>query len=165
MRIGIVLLLSLLTSGCQLQQQVKEIFAEPKPEPELDCFIGRERLSGLLIQEGSYLEATAQTRKTMLTQAMSADDFAQSALLLSQPASIAADLEKSLQQFRKQALRPSLECPGDRYVMLRYAQAKLLLKEKQQSVHLQRENNALRKQIEALTQIEQEISRDREISQ
>ena len=56
MRIGIVLLLSLLTSGCQLQQQVKEIFAEPKPEPELDCFIGRERLSGLLIQEGSSVK-------------------------------------------------------------------------------------------------------------
>lgn len=163
MRIGIVLLLSLITSGCQLQQQVKEIFITPEPEP--DCFIGRDRLSGLLIQERSYLEATSTKKKTMLKNAMSVDDYAQSALLLSQPAAIADSLQKSLQQFRKQALRPSLECPGDRYLTLRYAQAKLLLKEKQQRIDLQRENAALRKQIEALTQIEQEISRDREISQ
>ena len=164
MRIGIVLLLSMLITGCEFQRQLKEIYEET-PNVVTGCHIGDERLSGLLYQERNFLSAKASQRSTMLNQAISAGDHPQTALLLSQPSASASDLQKSLQYFSKQGINPTRDCPGDRYLLLRFAQAKLMLDLNQQRGQLQQENQELRKKIEALTQIEQEISRDREIAQ
>ncbi|WP_370279356.1 hypothetical protein [Pontibacterium sp.] len=164
MRIGIVLLLSMLITGCEFQRQLKEIYEET-PNVVTGCHIGDERLSGLLYQERNFLSAKASQRSTMLNQAISAGDHPQTALLLSQPSASASDLQKSLQYFSKQGINPTRDCPGDRYLLLRFTQAKLMLEINQQRGQLQQENQELRKKIEALTQIEQEISRDREIAQ
>lgn len=164
MRIGIVLLLSMLITGCEFQRQLKEIYEET-PNVVTGCHIGDQRLSGLLYQERDFLSAKTDKRAAMLDQAISAGDHPQTALLLSQPSASASDLKKSLQYFSKQGINPSLSCPGDRYLLLRFAQTKLMLEINQQRGQLQRENQELRKKIEALTQIEQEISRDREITQ
>lgn len=164
MRIGIVLLLSTMITGCEFQRQLKE-FYEDTPDAVTGCHIGDERLSGLLYQERNFLSAKASQRTTMLNQAISAEDHPQTALLLSQPSANASDLKKSLQYFSKQGINPTRDCPGDRYLLLRFAQTKLMLEIDQQRGQLQQENQELRKKIEALTQIEQEISRDREITQ
>lgn len=164
MRIGIVLLLSMLITGCEFQRQLKDIYEET-PDVATGCNIGNERLSGLLYQERNFLSANAAKRTTMLDQAINAKDHPQTALLLSQPSATASDLRKSLQYFSKQGINPTRDCPGDRYLLLRFAQTKLMLETNQQSYLLQEENQELRKKIEALTQIEREISRDREIAQ
>lgn len=164
MRIGIVLLLSMLITGCEFQRQLKEIYSET-PNAVTGCHIGDERLSGLLYQERNFLSATASKRTSMLKQAVRAEDHPQTALLLSQPDASISNLQKSLQYFSQQGINPTRDCPGDRYLLLRFVQAKRMLDVIQQSGQLQKENQELRKKIEALTQIEQEISRDREIAQ
>lgn len=164
MRIGIVLLLTTLITGCEFQQQLKEMYEET-PNVVTGCHIGDARLSGLLFQERSYLTANGTLQQEMLHNAIKAKDHPQSALLLSQPKSSISDLTKSLQYYKQQGTNPSKECPGDRYLLLRHAQTKLLLQINQYSSSLRKENLELRKKIEALTQIEQEISRDREIAQ
>ncbi|MDI3326445.1 hypothetical protein QKW35_18860 [Pontibacterium granulatum] len=164
MRIGIVLLLSTLITGCEFQRQLKE-FYEDTPDALTGCHIGDERLSGLLYQERNFLSAKTDKRTAMIKQAILAGDHPQTALLLSQPSASASDLEKSLQYFSKQGINPTRDCPGDRYLLLRFTQTKLMLDNNQQRYQLQEENQELRKKIEALTQIEREISRDREIAQ
>ena len=164
MRIGIVLLLSMLIAGCELQHQLKE-FYEDTPNVVTGCHIGDERLSGLLYQERNFLSAKTDKRTILLNQAIEAGDHPQTALLLSQPSASHSDLKKSLKYFSKQGINPTRDCPGDRYLLLRFAQTKLMLEINQQNDQLQQENQELRKKIEALTQIETEISRDREITQ
>lgn len=164
MRISIVVLLAFLVSGCQLG--VKETVGNPDPvSTETDCLIGKTRLSGLLVRERTYLKAHTKRRQQMLKETMTAKDFAQSALLRSQPNAKPAEIKQALSDYRKQNIRPQLHCPGDRYLQLRQQQAILLLKQKQQSLMLSQENSALRRQIEALTRLEQELSRDRETPQ
>lgn len=164
MRIGIVLLLSMLITGCEFQRQLKEIYEE-SPNVVTGCHIGTDRLSGLLYQERNFLSATAGKRTTMLKQAIRAKDHPQTALLLSQPDASISNLQKSLQYFGQQGINPTRDCPGDRYLLLRFVQAKRMLDVTHLHGQLQKENQELRKKIEALTQIEQEISRDREIVQ
>lgn len=162
MRTVSIFMLAMILSGCQLSQ-IKEELVNPVTPP--DCVISAERLSGLLMQERTYLVTTPQRRKTMLQQAQNAEDHPQHALLLSQPGASRAALKKAQQFYRKQSVRPSLECPGDRYLVLRQRQTDLQLQQHKRLFSLEKENRALRKQIEQLTQIEREISEDREINQ
>lgn len=163
-RIGIVILAATLISGCELQQHWRTLVKEPT-NTNMGCYINKGRLSGLLQQERSYLTSSNAVRKVVLQRALKAEDYPQAALLLAQPDAQAAELQQALQYFSKQGTNPSFDCPGDRYLTLRHVQTELLLDISNQQFTLEKENQELRKQIEALTQIEQEISRDREIVQ
>jgi len=169
MRTVTLLLLAAVLSGCEFNQIKEQVLADlDKEEPTIqldECVIGADRLSGLLMQERSYLATTPERKESMLATSLKAKDHAQSALLLSQPDASDKDLKQAQSYYRQQPVRPSLKCPGDRYLVLRQRQTDLQLRVNTRRFSLERENRALRKQIEALTQIEREISQDREINQ
>lgn len=167
MRTSLLVLVAALVSGCDFN--VKDVLpasdsSDTASTEAPDCYIGKVRLSGLLVQERTYLSVDKKSRNKMLKASIKAKDYAQSALLRSQPDATIAELRLAIDDYKKQPVRPRLQCPGDRYIVLRQRQADLQLLQKQRVGKVIQENSELRTQIEALTQIEQELSREREIA-
>ncbi len=153
----------LLLGGCQWQAQPADKPARVSESPAAaDCFISDKRHSILLDRELRYLQAQPSERQLMLDQSRQAQDYAQTALLLSQVSADSEALRQALAQYAKQGLRPKAECGGDRYILLRQKQTQLLLAQRQGNEKQRALVRQLRRQIEALTAIESELSLDRE---
>jgi len=98
----------------------------------------------------------------MLAESRKAQDYAQTALLLSQVSSDSSALAAALVQYNKQGMRDHDGCVGDRYLLLRKKQTELLLARRQNDEKQQGIIHRLRRQIEALTAIETELEQERE---
>ena len=159
----IMLLPAVLLSGCQ---------SLPSPQKPTDavpanCFLPNEAVSQFLEDEHSYITADPAERKQILNDAEESPE--RLANLLSCPGNDQASLEKSLLLFNKLQLLPNESCTADRYLYLRLrqTQAHLNIIEELRSVTT-RLNTAKvtietqQQQIDALTQIEQAITRQRE---
>lgn len=162
MRISVLIIAAAALSGCQLPNLKPETTEQPQESDARGCYIGEPRHSGLLLREKAFLEGDAKARQKMLKESASAEDHAQYALLQSQPGATPAELKAALTFYRKQPVNPILACPGDRYVILRHQQTQHQIRHLEKYGKLLEENAALRTQIEALTQIERDLTRSRE---
>lgn len=162
MRISALIIMATVLTGCQLPNLKPETPEQSQTSDAQGCYIGEPRLSGLLLREKGFLEGNEKARKKMLKESLDAEDHAQSALLQSQPGATPKELKTALTFYRKQPVNPILACPGDRYVILRQQQAQHQIRHIEKYGKLLEENAALRTQIEALTQIERDLTRSRE---
>ena len=153
----------LLLGGCQSLPTL------PKPAEALpaNCFLPEEAVSQFLEDEHLYITADPAQRKQMLSNTKKSPE--RLANLLSCPGNDQASLEKSLILFNQLQLLANESCTADRYLYLRLrqTQAHLSIIEELHSVTT-RLNTAKvtietqQQQIDALTQIEQVITRQRE---
>lgn len=164
-KIAGIIALALFTYGCQpMTKPSTEV--EPLPQDEPACFLDNDVLYQLMADEHLFITLSETDQKLMLETIQEPTRLAN---LLSISGSDKAALSKAKELFTQVSLFPESHCPSDQYLYLRFrhAQANLAALNKlgstQQAVQERdRTIETLRQQIEALTQIEPAISRQRE---
>lgn len=159
----IIIIPVLLLGGCQSVPNLQKL-TEVLPA---NCFLPEKSVSQFLEDQHIYSTADSATRKKMLNATK--DSPERLANLLSTPGNDQASLEKSLTLFNQLPLLPNESCTADRYLYLRLrqTQAHLTVIEELRSVTAQLDIakgtiETQQQQIDALTQIEQAITRQRE---
>lgn len=153
MRKLLLLSLFLLLSGCDLQSL--------KPDVEsVICHIQPERLSALQTIEKRFL-TKADERSRILQRALKSKDRAQIALLLSTPLSSTEQLQQAKKNYARIQLNPHPDCPGDSYIDLRNQFTSTLLWMRADQDNLAEEIQSLKTKIDALTEIESDLDRQR----
>ena len=154
-----VTLLAVAVSGCQLQQTLKQT------GNQIVCDIQPDMIADWTKLERHYQKASGEDKKAMLALISEQTDKVALALLLSQPENTAKQLRQSIQLFEAMEIKDSSLCDSDRYLALRhhYTKGVLILQQALNSTDLERkqlqqERNTLQQNIEALTDIERDIS-------
>jgi hypothetical protein len=153
----------LILPGCE--------FNTLKPSVDIDnlsntksCRITPADLDRLQHTETKFLSKPGQ-RSSIMQNAIREKDRLLLTLLLSTPLSSKEQLQQSKRYYTKLVLYPHSACPGDRYFDLRDQQTSALLWMRAEHDNLLAENRALQVTIDALTQIETDLSNDREIQE
>lgn len=151
----------LVLAGCQPLPVLNTGTAEP------NCFLPEAAVSQFLEDEHLYMTANPTQQKQILRDVKGTSE--RLANLLSSTGNDQTSLKKSLSLFNQLPLLPNKLCVADRYLYLRlrHTQAQLRIIE-ELNVATTRLNTAKvtietqQQQIDALTQIEQAITRQRE---
>ncbi|ANG63674.1 hypothetical protein A8C75_15095 [Marinobacterium aestuarii] len=156
------LLLSLL--GCQIPDALQPIASNRGPA----CYVSNDALAGLLLQQQRYLNQSDQARRQQLAQVIKSNDKALEALLLTSPMASAEQFDQGRSLLTSLPLYPSADCTADRYLDIQKSQLEPRQQQltliQQQSARIQQQNaqiSELKRKIEALTDLEQEITRQR----
>ncbi|UTW12486.1 hypothetical protein [Marinobacterium rhizophilum] len=147
------LLLGLL--GCQVPGALQT----PSHGPA--CYVSNAALADLLVRQQHYLGSRESARRQQLAQVVKSNDKALEALLLTSPLASAEQFSRGSSLLASLPLYPDAECTADRYLYLHQRQ---LEPRQQQRSLIQQQNtqiDELKRKIEALTDLEQEITRQR----
>ncbi|BBB26644.1 hypothetical protein [Amphritea japonica] len=157
-------------SGCQFQQLLPTLPAatsEPKTDNVFSCSVGS--IEEWLMLEQKYQQAKPTGKSKLLTQAKDNHQTAIRAILLSQPDNTTAQLKRSIELFEQLELEKNPECDAEHYLLVRYqyTQAVLTLQRALNTADLERkelsvERDTLKQQIDALTRIEKDLSRQKD---
>jgi hypothetical protein len=150
-------------SGCQL---VKPKAASETPSSN-ECFIEAESLYQFLDDEHTYILADRSQKQAMIKGLE--NEPARQANLYSSDTTNPVYLRKALGLYKQLPLLPSKSCYADRYLYLRFRHAQANLKQleakevvSKQYINAKKATEKLQEQIDALTEIEQAITRQRE---
>ncbi|MBY4678501.1 hypothetical protein [Marinobacterium arenosum] len=150
-----VLLTLVLLGGCQ--QTLPEML---KP---IECSLDDQALHDLVALEQQYLTTDSSGRQKLRLQARQGNNDHALALMLSLPEASTAQLEQAELHYRR-ALADTDSCNTDDYLLLRRQFGRKLADLQRRQMELQQENQQLQEQIKALTEIEQDLSRERELN-
>ena len=132
-----------------------------KPEIETAiCHIQPQRLAALQSIEKRFLTQD-DARSRLLQQAFKSKDRVQIALLLSTPLASTEQLQQAKKNYARIQLNPHPDCPGDRYIDLRNQFTSTLLWMRADQDNLAAENRSLKIKIDALTEIESDLDKQR----
>ncbi|WP_293267163.1 hypothetical protein [Neptunomonas sp.] len=161
--LSILLLPFFFLIGCQPLPKMVPLTEKPLP----NCFLTEEALSIFLEDEHQYMMSNAAQRKQILLSVKASPE--RLANILSNERNNKTALEKSLPLFNQLPLLPNKSCTADRYLYLRFrhAQANLAAIEDKSAISARLNTAKLtiekqQQQIDALTQIEHAITRQRE---
>jgi hypothetical protein len=153
----------LFLGGCQPLPK----FIQPTLAPEPNCLLPETALNQFLEDEHQFITADIAHQKLILDSTK--DSLARRANILSIMRDNKASLEQSLPLFKQLPLLPNQSCTSDRYLYLRFRHTQVYLSlMDEKDVITTRLNTATltiekqQQQIDALTQIEQAITRQRE---
>ena len=156
------LVLSLL--GCQ----VPTVLQSPPSGYGPACYVSSDALADLLKQQQRYLGSGDSARRQQLAQVVKSNDKALEALLLTSPKASARQFAQGRKLLASLPLYPDADCTADRYLRLHLSQLELRQQQERQIQQLDnqlQQQNAqiaeLKQKIEALTDLEQEITRQR----
>lgn len=169
MRYLIPVCLMLTLSACQTQSILTD-----STEPAPNCLLPGDLLAQLIEEQQQYVTSTEEERRAML--AAVEDHPARRINLLSSPDNDRAANQAAIDAYRQLPLLPSMSCSSDRYLYLRLRQAQSQLQLLDQATQLRRQLetaetrlqeqqrliSSQRDKINALTQLEQAITRQRE---
>lgn len=161
----LIILTLFMVSGCQTTNPFSlPFFVSPEKSTKPLCVSGD--ISTWVEQEQRYQQAQGSAKTLMLKQAIENEQKATLAILLSQPSNTTAQLKKSIRLFEQLELNQNPECEAEQYLLVRYqyTQAVMTLQHALNNADLERkalsaERDKLKQQIEALTRIENELSR------
>ncbi|MFW1676880.1 hypothetical protein ACFVYJ_03750 [Pontibacter sp. JAM-7] len=148
-------LLPLLLTGCQLHTLV------PATGSERTCSMNNSELQMLQQSEFSLFHQPKQ-KAALLKQARSDKNIALQAVLLSQPDAALEQLQQAVRLYERLVLYPSKDCPGDTYLNLRQRQAESMQQLILERQTLQQQHQEMQAKINALTELENELTRERE---
>lgn len=119
--------------------------------------------------EQQYQQSEANEQSELLKLAKNNNQTAIRAILLSQPENTTAQLKRSIELFEQLELDKTPECDAEHYLLVRhrYTQAVLTLQRALNTADLERkklsaERDTLKQQIDALTRIENDLSRQKD---
>jgi len=160
-----IMLLScfLVLQGCELNT-IKPQNSVTSLSNTKSCRIPPQKLNNLQQIETDFL-TKPDKRSQIMQNAIRQKDPLLLALLLSTPLSSKEQLQQSKRYYSKLVLYPHRACPGDRYFDLRDQLTSALLWMRAEHDNLLSENRALQVKIDALTQIETDLSKDREVQE
>lgn len=150
-------------SGCQFQKSLI------KAGDSLNCAVKPGNIEDWVSLEQHFQKASVHQKRTLIAEARKDSSAVPLAILFSQPESSEAQLKKSLSLFQEMELQSDSNCLTDRYLYVRYQYARgvLVLQQALNGTDLQRkallvERDSLIEKIEALTEIERDISNQKE---
>ncbi len=152
---SLLLFLPLLLSGCQLQNLV------PDMETGRTCHMSRSSLAQVQQTEFSLFHQP-ELKQKLFKQAKADGDIALQALLLSQPDATLEQLQQANRLYGRLVLYPSAVCPGDTYLNLRHRMAESMFTLRQEQSTLRQQHQEMQAKINALTELENELTRERE---
>lgn len=153
----------LILQGCEINT-LKPQTGVTNLSNKKSCRVSPDTLNNLQQIETNFLTKPGQ-RSQIMQNAIRQKDPLLLALLLSTPLSSKEQLQQSKRYYSKLVLYPHSACPGDRYFDLRDQLTSALLWMRAEHDNLLAENRALQVKIDALTQIETDLSNDREIQE
>ena len=161
---GLVLTSFTFLAGCAtLSNPLEAVY----PTPQSDCFVQENDLHVFIDDEHTFILADKLQKKALI-EAFN-NDTARQANLLSSQISNKTSLRAALGLFKQLPLLPSKTCYADRYLYLRFRQTQANLRQLESKdvvsaryAEAKKSIAKLQKQIDALTEIEQAITRQRE---
>lgn len=162
-RTPILIAIAFALSGCQVKDSLL------KAGDNISCAVKPGNIEHWISLEHRYQNADPEQKKVLLAQAAKDSNTTPLAIFLSLPGSSEAEILKALTLFRKMELQPDSNCLTDRYIYVRYQHAQGIL-DLQQTLNgstlernvLLKERDKLLDQIRALTEIERDISNQKE---
>ncbi|GGO79609.1 hypothetical protein GCM10011348_14310 [Marinobacterium nitratireducens] len=157
----LALIAGLLGCGATATQPTADAATSPKDSGPA-CYVSGESLAHLLRLEHRYLLADSdEQRMRQLMEARQSRDKALEALLLISPASSAEDSRLGAELLGSLPLYPDDKCIADRYLFLHLSQVRHDLARSDELKAREDEITELKRKIEALTDLEQQITRQR----
>jgi hypothetical protein len=155
-------------SGCQVQQLLPALPATDKvTDTAYSCSVGS--IEEWLMLEQQYQQSGTKGKAELLKEAKENGATAIGAILLSQPENTTAQLKRSIELFEQLELDKTPDCDAEHYLLVRhqYTQAVLTLQRALNTADLERkklsvERDTLKQQIDALTRIENDLSRQKD---
>ncbi|MBN0987439.1 hypothetical protein [Amphritea pacifica] len=148
----------MMLGGCQIKQFL------PTPDNGFTCIAGD--MGEWMMLEQQYQQSRPEGKAAMLKEAADKDQVIIQAMLLSQPDNTTAQIKRSIELFEQLDLDKTPQCDAEQYLLVRYqyTQAVMTLQRALNTADLERkalsaERDKLRQQIEALTRIENDLSR------
>ena len=162
-RTPILIAIAFTLGGCQVKDSLI------RAGDTISCAVKPGDIEHWVAMEQRYQTAAEDRKIELVAQARTDSNPAPLAILLSQPGNSETELSKSLTLFRKMKLQQDSNCLTDRYIYVRYQYARgtLQLQKALNDTTVQRkallnERNKLLDQIKALTEIERDISNQKE---
>ncbi|WP_417222066.1 hypothetical protein [Amphritea sp.] len=156
----LIVLAAVIISGCQARQ----LMPTPEKHLEASCVLGD--MTEWMAQEQQYQQASSNVRSLLLKKATADKKTITLAILLSQPDNTTAQLKKSIALFEQLDLNNPPQSDAEQYLLVRYQYtlAVMTLQRALNTADLERkalstERDKLKQQIEALTRIENDLSR------
>lgn len=148
----------IIISGCQFTQLLHT------PGNGYTCTLGN--MGEWMKLEQQYQQSLPSDKAAMLKQSAEKNQLIIQAILLSQPENSTAQLKKSIELFEQLDLDTPPQCDAELYLLVRYqyTQAVMTLQRALNTADLERkslsaERDKLKQQIDALTRIENDLSR------
>ncbi|GAA0786931.1 hypothetical protein [Marinobacterium sediminicola] len=144
-------------AGCQLLDKVA---LHPTGDGSQTCDIDDAQVIEWLNFEHRYVSSTLDTKRRLLIDAEKRQQRILHALLLSTPGQSQEQLKRALEYLSTVDLNSS--CTASQYIRLRTRQLQLQLGLLDQNQSLKQQVNELQRQVDALTDLERQITRQRE---
>lgn len=147
-------------AGC-LPQVVRSPDSSPASARGLDCPVDDQQLLDWLKYEHRFISSTLSEKQQLLIDAEERQPNTLYPLLLSTPGQSPQHAARALELLA--ARKPAdLGCKAEQYLQLRLRQLQQQLDTRQQLRQLQLDNQELKRQVDALTDLERQITRQRE---
>lgn len=151
----------MLLSGCQLLERTELRPAGTDTEPpDPACDIDDTQVIEWLSFEHRYISSTLEEKRKLLIDAERGQKRTLHALLLSTPGQSPEQLRRALEYLS--TLDTGSSCSSSRYVAVRARQLQLQLDLLDQHKALEQRVDELQRQVDALTDLERQITRQRE---
>lgn len=152
----------LLLTGC-LPTLPSDSGVESTPNMVQKCHIDNDQLLGWLKYEHRYTSSTLNDKQQLLIDAEARQPKTLYPLLLSTPGQSPQHVARALEMLTALQLQPvEVDCGADQFLQLRLRQLQQQLNTLQQLEQLELDNQELKRQVDALTDLERQITRQRE---
>jgi len=146
--------------GC-LQQTPLSPNTTPAPAMDQGCPVDDHQLLDWLKYEHRFISSTLSDKQQLLIDAEARQPDTLYPLLLSTPGQSPQHVARALELLADRQPADS-RCKADQYLQLRLRQLQQQLDTRQQLRQLELENQELKRQVDALTDLERQITRQRE---
>ena len=152
----------LLLSGCQQTLSLPAGFTSARDVAQ-ECHIDNDQLGEWLKYEHRFISSTLTDKQELLIDAEARQQNTLYFLLLSTPGQSAQHVARALERLAELQTQPAgIHCDADQYLQLRIRQLQQQLNTQQQLQQLELDNQELKRQVDALTDLERQITRQRE---
>lgn len=152
----------LFVAGCQPVLPTGSGAESPFPMAKR-CLIDNNQLPDWLKYEHRFISSTLNDKQQLLIDAEARQPNTLYPLLLSTPGQSPQHVARALETLTALQLQPDgVNCRADQYLQLRLRQLQQQLNTLQQLQQLELDNQELKRQVDALTDLEQQITRQRE---
>ncbi len=152
--------LMMLLAGCQLLERSVLRPSGSSGDQTQSCDIDDAQVIEWLNYEHRYISSTLDVKRKLLIDAESRQQIILHALLLSTPGQSPEQLKRALEYLS--TLDTSSSCSSSRYIEVRSRQLQLQLDLLDQRQALEQQTEELQRQVDALTDLERQITRQRE---
>ncbi len=152
--------LMMLLAGCQLLERSVLRPAHDNPDQTQHCEINNAQVIEWLNYEHRYISSTLDQKRQLLIDAERRQQRTLHALLLSTPGQSPEQLRRAFEYLN--TLDTSSPCRASQYIEVRKRQLQLQLELLDQRQMLEQQVDELQRQVDALTDLERQITRQRE---